>query len=236
MRDPASLSARVANSSVVSLRRVINGLDTIASLTLSLPPLSRLREPPSIAPSSLWALDHDPFFVVLVSEVPALPDPPPRCACRFCLDGSRGTTLAWSKVNTSSYAPPTDIEFTGEAGVSCSCRMTPILVDPHAVRWGPASTSWLLPPAMLAPADAGAALSLTASVRQLRWAFTVALLPESKTRPRAEAKWHSPGLRQRPLRARLDRRLALCPQGPYFRQGQNVPVETDASSPPATVL
>ena len=68
--------------------------------------------------------------------------------------------------------------------------MTPILVDPHAVRWGPASTSWLLPLAMLAPADADAALSLTASVRQLRWAFTVALLLESKTRPRAEAKWH----------------------------------------------
>ena len=68
--------------------------------------------------------------------------------------------------------------------------MTPITIDPHAVRWGPASTSWLLPPTMLAPAEAGAVLSLTASVRQLRWAFTVALLPESKTRPRAEAKWH----------------------------------------------
>ena len=43
---------------------------------------------------------------------------------------------------------------------------------------------------MLAPAGDGAALSLTASVRQLRWAFTGALLPKSNTRPRAEAKWH----------------------------------------------
>jgi hypothetical protein len=43
---------------------------------------------------------------------------------------------------------------------------------------------------VLAPAGDGAALSLTASVRQLRWAFTGASLPESKTRPRAEAKWH----------------------------------------------
>ena len=133
MRDSATLSARVVNSSVVSLRRTINGLDTIASLTLSLPALSRLREPPSIAPSSLWALDHDPFSVVLVSEVPAPPDLPPRCACRVRFDGSRGTTLAWSKVNTPSYGPPTDIEFTGEAGVSCSCRMTPILV-PLAIK------------------------------------------------------------------------------------------------------
>jgi hypothetical protein len=109
----ASLRARVVNSSAVSLRRAINGLDTIASLTLSLPALSRLREPPSqaIAPSSLWALDHDPFFVVLVSEVPALLDPPPRCACRFRLDGSRGTTLACGLRSTlrSMAGPPTDL-------------------------------------------------------------------------------------------------------------------------------
>ena len=106
MRDVAALSVRAANSSVVLLRRIRNGLDTIASLTLSLPALSRLREPPSIVLSSLWALDHDPSNIVLVTEAPALSAPPSRCACRFCLDGSRGTTLAWSKVATWIYVAP----------------------------------------------------------------------------------------------------------------------------------
>jgi hypothetical protein len=86
-----------------------------------------------------------------------------------------------------------EIVFTGETGVSYSCSiimMSPILVDMNAVRWGLASSSWPLPPALLAPALDGASLSLAASVRQLRWAFTGASLPESKTRPRAEAKWY----------------------------------------------
>ena len=94
MRDYAALSARAVNSSAVSLWRIRNGLDTIASLTLSLPALSRLREPLSIALSSLWALDHDPYYIVIVAEVLALPDPPSRCACRFRLDDSKGTSLA----------------------------------------------------------------------------------------------------------------------------------------------
>ena len=114
--------------------------------------------------------------------------------------------------------------------------MTPILVDPNAVRWGPASTSWLFPPAMLAPTGDGAALSLTASVRQLRWAFTGALLPESKTRPRAEAKWHRDFGSAFSERDWIDAWLSVHKAGPYFRQGQIVPMETDASSPPAPVL
>ena len=68
--------------------------------------------------------------------------------------------------------------------------MTPILADMSAVSWGLASTSGLPPPALLAPDLDGALLTLAASVRQLRWAFNGVSLPESKTRPRAEAKWY----------------------------------------------
>jgi hypothetical protein len=133
MGDVAALSVRAANSSAVLLRRIRNGRDIIASLTVSLPALSRLREPPSIAPSSLWAQDHDPSNIVLVTEVPAPFAPPSRCALRFRLDCSRGTTLAWAKVATSIYSPLKEIIFTGESGVSCSCTMTPILVEMNAV-------------------------------------------------------------------------------------------------------
>jgi hypothetical protein len=138
MRDVAALRTRAVQASLVSIRRISNGLDTIAFLSLSLPALSRLREPPSMPPSLLWALDHDPSNIFLVTDVPVPTAPPPnRCACQFILNGSRGLNLAWSKVSTSIFPPPgRDSFYTGDLGVSCSCSMTPIFMDMNAVRWG----------------------------------------------------------------------------------------------------
>ncbi len=68
------------------------------------------------------------------------------------------------------------------------CSMTPILIYMTAVIWELASTSLLLPPALLAPDLDGASLTIADFVRQLHWAFNGISLPESKTRPRAEAK------------------------------------------------
>ena len=150
----------------------------------SLPELSRIREASIALPSSLWAFHHDPSCVVVLTP----PDPHPlstptlathpRCECRNRFDGSRGLHFAWRRVFTPVYGPPSETLLASDTGVSCSCSMTPIISAPDGVRWGPASSAWLLPPSIAAKGLDGASLTVFASVRYLRGAFTADALPE----------------------------------------------------------